>query len=307
MKSHVHTWPRWVARVGEPVETPHRVRFRFVGGTRSSWSFRQPCIRRLPPDQPSCWSRPPSAGSRSAGAARRVPSVAGAAPLPVRSEASLDTGRSTGPASGSGTPPALNTAPHWSGAGRAPAAAPRAELFFPIRPPAPGSSRATPPASSLARCSHAPAPSASSLRSLPSARTASSIGDTSPPRNSSLGRLPGSIFRRPPPAVSGSSLPSCVACLSSSGSFLRPRLSLLPAQFDPVTSEKDHGAGANSCSCRWNRSQQIISNRSSPICLRRAKTKISELTRLAIEGKLHRVQQQIRKMQSVRLSNRKTH
>jgi len=40
MKSHVHTWFRCVAVVGNPVETPRRISFRFVGGTRSPSSRR---------------------------------------------------------------------------------------------------------------------------------------------------------------------------------------------------------------------------------------------------------------------------
>ena len=53
MKSHVQTWFRCVAVVGNPVETPRRITFRFVGGTRSPSSRRRRWMCRLPTRQPS--------------------------------------------------------------------------------------------------------------------------------------------------------------------------------------------------------------------------------------------------------------
>ncbi len=48
MKSHVQTCPRWLALVGNPVETPRRMIFRLVAGTRGPAARRDRWMWRLP-------------------------------------------------------------------------------------------------------------------------------------------------------------------------------------------------------------------------------------------------------------------
>ena len=52
MKSHVQTWLRWVAVVGNPVEKPRRLRFGFLGGILNPSSLRRYCILRVPTCHP---------------------------------------------------------------------------------------------------------------------------------------------------------------------------------------------------------------------------------------------------------------
>jgi hypothetical protein len=86
------------------------------------------------------------------------------------------------------------------------------------------------------RRSPARGPSIGGPPSPPFAQIAASNGENSPPRYYDPGTLLRSLWRCPLPARSESSLRSCIACLSSPGSFLRPRLTLPAAQQSEVTS-----------------------------------------------------------------------
>jgi hypothetical protein len=101
----------------------------------------------------------------------------------------------------------------------------------------PGSSTATPSASSSARCSHAPIPSSAWPCSLPSVRTISATDGTSLPRCSSPGRAHGAASRRPPLSTSGSSHKSNVVLLSWSGIFIVAQTLTPPGAVCAVQSE----------------------------------------------------------------------